>query len=272
MALKYDDYAEKQLNEELEEAQERTSERQEAEDSGFEMPKKFAGKSAEEIARAYVEQEKLASRHQTDLHRYRTLADQLLELQAVAPQKTEEKKVQSKPISLDEIYEAPDEAVRRAAREASQEYTDDIRKKLNELDKREKLAELTRRYPEWQQTVQSEEFLSWVREKPLRVRLAREADGWNVESADALLEMWTEANPQEAESSKQEEKRQRVKAASLESGGAAGRLKEPAKAYSRTELMELRLAAKRGDQKAERYLKQHSSAIQQAYLEGRIVD
>jgi hypothetical protein len=42
--------------------------------------------------------------------------------------------------------------------------------------------------------------------------------------------------------------------------------------YSRHDLMEARLAAKRGDLKAERWLKSHSASIADAYEEGRIVD
>ena len=76
-----------------------------------ELPEKYKGKSAIEIARMHQEAEKLIGRQANEVHEVRSLADQLLKQQLEA-----NKKVQQQPIeeSLEEDFFAdPKQAVAR---------------------------------------------------------------------------------------------------------------------------------------------------------------
>ena len=73
--------------------------------------------------------------------------------------------------------------------------------------------------------------------------------------------------------SKKEDKAKREKQlrdASLESSSATHA--DTSESYSRSNLMEARLAAKRGDQNAKAWLAAHRDGIQRAYQEGTLID
>jgi hypothetical protein len=122
--------------------------------------------------------------------------------------------------------------------------------------------------------VQESDFGSWVQESPYRQRMFQDADSGDFDAAEEILGMYYETNRrQEAiESQKQEEavQQRQLADATLESGSPAR--PEMGETYSRNDLMEARLSAKRGDLKAERWLKAHGDSIAKAYEEGRIVD
>jgi len=269
---KYADYVKDEdqrlLDAELTEAQEAADERrQEAAEN--EIPERFRGKSPVEIAKAYTELEKLNSRQAQDLGAMRKSVDELLTLQ-LQKSGTGAEAESKKPISSDDLYENPDATIRKVVKEESQERIKKLEEELQKTKLEKAYAKLTENFPEWQDDVKDPAMISWIHEKPFRVRLARSADAGDFDAAEELFGLYYDTQKKAQKQEQKQEKRKRVQAAGLESSGAG--VPETTEKFSRSALLEKRIAAKRGDSAAQRYLDANADAIAQAYSEGRVVD
>lgn len=263
---KYEDYVKNDsIDEELEDAQEESQARQE----GATIPERFKGKSVEEVARSYSELEKLYSRQAQDLGTYRRTVDDLLALKLPSDVKAGEPS--KAPLTVDEVYEDPDKAIRRVVKEESADRITQLEQELQQERIGRAMNEFTKTYPTWKQDAADPEMISWIHEKPYRVRLARAADAGDLDAAADLFGSYYDSRKKpEVKQETRQEKRRKVLSAGLESAGAG--VPETVETYSRSALLDKRIAAKRGDSSAERWLAAHGASIQQAYAEGRVVD
>lgn len=266
---KFDDYAKDQndeLEQEISDASTKADERKEA---GGELPERFKGKSAEEIAQSYMELEKLNSRQAQNLGQLRKTADDLLALQ-LREVKHGQDKPTTKPVESSDLFDDPDTAIRNVAKQEADTRVKALEAELmNERAARAK-GEFTKQFPTWEQDVHNPEFIDWINEKPHRVRLARDADSGDFGAAETLFGTYYDQREAKQAKVSKEERRQKVKEVTLESAGAGAPDLETK--YSRTALMEKRLAAKRGDRNADHWLRSNAESIAIAYEEGRIVD
>lgn len=265
---KYEDYVKQNIEEEIDEAASATEERKEQ----FKIPDRFVGKSPEEIARAYVELESLHGRQANEYGQLRKSFESLLELKEKSSEPAKPV-VEKKPVTVDEIYENADGAVRRVVREESQSRIEELERKLEEAERRSALndarSSFERKHPNWQETVKDPTFIEWIKKSPYRVRQAQVADAGDYDAADELFSTYAEINSVQAERTKQSRKAA-VREASLESSG--GSAPTPVEKYSRSKLEEIRVRARQGFADAERYLAAHGDDILRAYAEGRIVN
>lgn len=261
---KYEDYVKSDIDNEIEDAASGSAEREAAA-----IPERFKGKTAEEIAHSYTELEKLNSRQAQDLGSLRRSVDELLALKSPTSEARAEA-TSKKPITVDEIYENPDEVIRKVAREESSDRIEILERELYNGKVEKAMAAFTDRYPTWQADVKDPAMLNWIKDKPYRVRLAVAADQGNLDAADELFGTYYDTQKKVVTEEKKRERKQKVQAAGLESAGAG--VPETIERYSRAALMEKRIAAKRGNAEAERWLNAHGDSIQQAYAEGRVVD
>lgn len=270
---KYDDYVTRRdggtsqnLETELADARANTTSRQQA---SFSMPERFENKSPEDIATSYVELEKKFSQQGNDLGQMRRTVDQLIALQS-QPREVQEEDLE--PITTDDLYLDPQAAISRVTRETVSPQLNVFEKELNDMKMRFVEQDLTVRYPTWREDTQTEEFKEWVQAKPYRSRLAIAAGQRDNEAAEELLSMYEDSRTNSREAVKQERKRD-LSNASLERGSSARHTtKSGGDLFSRSELMLQKIAAKQGSDKAERWLRENSEAIQMAYSEGRVVD
>lgn len=268
----YADYVEKDgLQEEIEDA---AANQQQREDEGVQIPDRFRGKTKADIAASFVELEKAYSRQGNDLGALRRTVDQMLELQSQAQDASPEQGSTADPVTVDDLYEDADANIRRAAREEVSSEIKELKDELEDLRRDKALSGLNAKFPTWQQDAQSPEFLNWVQENDYRARLAVQADSnFDFDAAEILLGMYYDTNSQATEVVEETvdaSTEQQFRDATLESTSPPPT--ELVDTYSRFELMEKRLAAKRGDLKAERWLAANSESIHKAYEEGRIVD
>lgn len=265
---KYEDYVKQNLDEEIDEAAAGSEERKEQ----FKIPDRFVGKSPEEIARAYVELESLHGRQANEYGQLRKTFDTLLELKNV-PSEPAKPAVQKKPVTVDELYDNADDAVRRVVREESQSRIEELERKLQEAERAREIdasrASFERNHPSWKTTVQDPTFIEWIKKSPYRVRMAQVADAGDFIAADELFSTYAEIQSATADRTKQAKKAAVREAALESSGGAAPTSVEK---YSRSKLEEVRVRARQGDASAERYLTAHGDDILRAYAEGRIVN
>jgi hypothetical protein len=279
MALRYEDYARKneQIEDEIDDAAEKQREREENPDNSFEVPERFRADTPEEslkkVLNSYGELERKFSQQGNDLGEMRKLVDRMFELESERSGEKGKEEPEEVDIGVDDLYDDPRGAIEKVVKGT-------VGKDLERIQQEKLIAQieaetnkLNEQFPNWQELPQKPEFIDWVKERQYRQRWLVDADRYDFDSARALLEEWSTQQKQSGQANQRQRNESRDEAlrqAEMETGGEhAG---SPEEKYSRRKLIELKMQARRGDREAIAYLADHSEAIQQAYLEGRVVD
>jgi hypothetical protein len=232
-----------------------------------ELPEKYKGKSAIEIAKMHQEAEKLIGRQANEVHEVRSLADQLLKQQLEA-----NKKVQQQPIeeSLeDDFFADPKQAVNRQVEKHPAVL--EARQAALEMKKMKTAQQLAAKHPDFGTIASDAGFQDWVKASAIRLNLFAKADAeYDFDSADELLSTYKEikqikaqqvvqqtaqANQIEAEAQKTA-----MKAATVDVGGTG---ETSRKIYRRADLIKLKMTD------PQRY-EDMQPEIMAAYAEGRV--
>jgi hypothetical protein len=232
-----------------------------------ELPEKYKGKSASQIAKMHQEAEKLIGRQANEVHEVRSLADQLLKQQLDS-----NKKVTQEPIeeSQDEDFFAdPKQAVNRQVEKHPAVI--EARQAALEMRKMKTAQQLSSKHPDFITIASDAGFQDWVKGSAIRLNLFAKADAeYDFESADELLSTYKEIKQIKAQqvvqqtnqSNEVEANAQKtaMKAATVDVGGTGetGR-----KVYRRADLIKLRMTD------PDRY-EQMSDEIMDAYATGRV--
>jgi hypothetical protein len=175
------------------------------------------------------------------------------------------------PITSDDWYENPDEAVRRAvdSHPAVQEARE-IKAQLEARDRQERINAFGARHPDYEQIAQTPEFALWVQDNPTRVALAQSANGYDMNSADALFSLY-KAEKGISQMTQEASEALAINAASLEDSSNVMVPAEPPK-YSRYEYVQTLKRAKQGDLDAEEWIKQNAAGYRLALQSGNVRD
>jgi len=232
-----------------------------------ELPEKYKGKSAIEIAKMHQEAEKLIGRQANEVHEVRSLADQLLKQQLEA-----NKKVQQQPIeeSLeDDFFADPKQAVNRQVEKHPAVV--EARQAALEMKKMKTAQQLASKHPDFVNIASDAGFQDWVKASAIRLNLFAKADAdYDFEAADELLSTYKEIKQikaqqvvqQTAQSNQIEADAQKtaMKAATVDVGGTG---ETSRKVYRRADLIKLKMTD------PARY-EAMSDEIMAAYAEGRV--
>lgn len=232
-----------------------------------ELPEKYKGKSAIEIAKMHQEAEKLIGRQANEVHEVRSLADQLLKQQLEA-----NKKVQQQPIeeSLeDDFFADPKQAVNRQVEKHPAVL--EARQAALEMKKMKTAQQLASKHPDFVNIASDAGFQDWVKASAIRLNLFAKADAeYDFDSADELLSTYKEIKQikaqqvvqQTAQSNQIEADAQKtaMKAATVDVGGTG---ETSRKVYRRADLIKLKMTD------PARY-EAMSDEIMAAYAEGRV--
>ena len=228
-----------------------------------ELPEKYRGKSAIEIARMHQEAEKLIGRQANEVHEVRSLADQLLK------QQLDSKAKEAKPLeeSLEEDFFAdPASAVNRQVEKHPAVL--EARQAALEMKRMKTAQQLSSKHPDFATIASDSGFQDWVKSSAIRLNLFAKADAeFDFESADELLSTYKELRQikqqnqvQQSVAVESKAQEQAMKAATVDVGGAG---ETSRKVYRRADLIKLRMTD------PDRYM-QMSDEIMQAYSEGRV--
>jgi hypothetical protein len=228
-----------------------------------ELPEKYRGKSAIEIAKMHQEAEKLIGRQANEVHEVRSLADQLLKQQL----DTQAKQVKPIEESLEEDFFAdPASAVNRQVEKHPAVL--EARQAALEMKRMKTAQQLSSKHPDFATIASDAGFQDWVKSSAIRLNLFAKADAeFDFESADELLSTYKELKQikqqnQNVQSAAVESKAQEqaMKAATVDVGGAG---ETSRKVYRRADLIKLKMTD------PDRYM-QMSDEIMSAYAEGRV--
>lgn len=264
---KYEDYA-KNIEQEIDDAAEQSDQRARDASTGRFIPDRFKNKSIEDVIQSYEELEKLNSRQAQDLGSMRQTVDRLLDIQS--QQTSSPAPEPSKPVSVDDLYEDADGVLRRVAKEEVSGEISELKQELTQLRLERAMAKLESKFEGWQERVKEPEFASWVQDSPYRQRMYQDADNGDFDAAEEILGMYYDYSSTAERTNSQHQRDRELNDAMLESSSPPATTSD--ETYSRYDLLEARIAAKKGDLKAERWLQAHADSIALAYEEGRIVD
>jgi hypothetical protein len=227
------------------------------------LPEKYRGKSAIEIAKMHQEAEKLIGRQANEVHEVRSLADQLLK------QQLDSRAKEAKPIeeSLEEDFFAdPASAVNRQVEKHPAVI--EARQAALEMKKMKTAQQLSTKHPDFATIASDSGFQDWVKSSAIRLNLFAKADAeYDFESADELLSTYKELRQikqqnqvQQTAAVESKAQEQAMKAATVDVGGAG---ESSRKVYRRADLIKLRMTD------PDRYM-QLSDEIMDAYATGRV--
>ena len=241
-------------------ATEQPNQQQEEDDD---IPEKYRGKSAKEIARMHQEAEKALGRQGSEVGELRRVVDDFIKAQAVTKQTQQQQAPNDDDVDEVDFFADPKAAISRAIEKhpkirAAEELTLNMRKA-------EALATLKQQHPDFQEIVGSPDFLDWVGKSKVRQELFVRADkAFDFDAANELLGTFKErkAVVEKTKAVEQVERKQAVKAASTGSAKGSGE-SASRKTYRRSDIIDLMV------RNPDRYAAL-ADEIMLAYAEGRV--
>ena len=228
-----------------------------------ELPEKYKGKSALEIAKMHQEAEKLIGRQANEVHEVRSLADQLLKQQLENSKSKEQAKEE---LYEEDFFADPNKAVARTVEKHPAVV--EARQAALEMKKMKTAQQLAAKHPDFTTIAQDAGFQDWVKSSAIRLNLFAKADTeYDFESADELLSTYKEIKQikqqqqtQVADKVEAKAQQQALNAAAVDVGGSG---EVSRKVYRRADLIKLKMTD------PERYMALQDE-IMAAYAEGRV--
>jgi len=229
------------------------------------IPDKYKGKSLEEIVKMHQEAEKLIGRQAQEVGEVRKLADDLIKQQLNTTKQDTQPSVEDNEI---DYFADPSKAVNQAVE--NNPVVRQLKEQAETQAKQQVVATLQERFPNFTEIVQTEDFANWIKSSKVRTNLFIEAENYNLDAAQELLETYTALkgikaqNAQKADQALVEDAKttrsQTLKSAAVQKGGT-GEVGKPI--YKRVDLIRLRMTD------PNRY-NDMQDEIMQAYNEGRV--
>ena len=226
------------------------------------LPEKYKGKSAAELARMHQNLEQLMGKQSSEVGELRKAVDQLVQ-QSVQTQAT----ATSAPVDdIDDsdFFTDPRSAVERLI--AQNPTLQSAQQVTAEMAKQKALATLKNAHPDMEKIIADAGFQKWVGESRIRSEMFEKADKqYDFEQANELLSLWKERSTTVTQAKAVEKlaQKQQIKRASTGSARANPEGKPVKKVYRRRDIIDLM------NRDPARYQSMQSE-IMQAYAEGRV--
>jgi hypothetical protein len=231
---------------------------------------RFNGKSVDDVLESYAALEQRLGKQSEEIGSLRRMQEQLVDLQLTQsrqPQVADTTESVS-PITPDELYENPDDAIGRVVEQRAKSQLEPIQKELAQLRLERAKAELRSKFPDWESDIRTAEFQDWVGDSSFRSRMVQAADGGDLDAATDLLSAWYSKQESRQEQEQQQRRNQQLDDAALIESSPAQLQSEPG--FSKSEIQEKRVLAHKGDMRARDWLDYNAEAIRLAYAEGRV--
>tara|TARA_R110002096_G_scaffold115993_1_gene251580 strand:+ start:110 stop:916 length:807 start_codon:yes stop_codon:yes gene_type:complete len=225
----------------------------------YELPKKFQGKSMEDIVGSYENLEKELGRKGSEIGELRKLTDGILKQQISTPQTEPETYAEET-----DFFDDPNAAVSKAI---------DNHPKFREFEEQQKAQhaqaitqKLQAEHPDFLDVVSDVKFQEWVQESPIRTKLYVSAHNYDYDSAKELIGNWKERSLITS-TTKAEEAKGAKRSQALKAGKSVSRTSAEStagkKIYRRADLIRLKTSD------PERYVDLQDEILS-AYADGRV--
>jgi len=154
-----------------------------SQEEAYELPKKFQGKSTEEIVNSYSNLEKELGRKGQEIGELRKLTDEILKQQLTQNGTNEPDYAEE-----EDFFDDPNKAVSKAI-ENHPKF-----RQFEEQQQAQAAAATTQQlqaaHPDYLEIVQDAKFQEWVQESPVRTKMYVSAHNYDLDSANELLGNW----------------------------------------------------------------------------------
>jgi len=223
-----------------------------------ELPQKFQGKEAADIAKSYLELEKELGRKNNEVGELRKLTDEILQQQLENPTKNETETS----IDLDDLLENPNDVVTKAI--DSNPTIAKLQEQMQQAVIAEKRKGFEGKHTDWNDVLQSGDFQSWVTSSPVRQNMFANANqSYDYAVLDEVFSLYKDvrgAAKEKAEETASTKRKKALNDTSVEKGSTGEVTK---KVYRRADLIRLKQT------NPQRY-SDMSEEIYLAYQEGRV--
>jgi hypothetical protein len=215
------------------------------------IPDKFKGKTAEEIAEAYLNLEKEKGRIANDLGEQRKLVDRVLSLEE---NRQHGQQVEEPTVTIDptDLLSNPSDTLDRYFETREQKIRAEYEARIKQLEGTMGEQQLHSKHADVTEVTNDPAFLEFVQSNPVRSRIAAAAvQEQDYQALDYLISDWKERQPKAIEQSPSALDRkvdpdsgrqalEAARAASLE-GSSSGEAGHSGKIFSRTALIRMKL-------------------------------
>lgn len=250
------------LNEEqtspLEELEADTQPVQQVAEPEDDLPEKYRGKSAKEIALMHQEAEKLIGKQGSEVGELRRVVDDFIKAQTLKEAQKEEPELDD-----DAFFVDPKTAVKKAIE--NHPSVKEAKQASLAMKQQEVLGKIGAKHPDYMETIQDPAFAEWVKSSRIRMEMyARAETQFDFDAADELLSTWEERKKvaQTVAETSKVDRQQQLKAAGVNTQGATDTVAK--KKYRRADIIKLMQTD------PDRY-DAMSSEIMAAYREGRVI-
>lgn len=220
------------------------------------LPEKYRGKTAKEIAQMHAEAEKLLGRQSSEVGELRRVFDTYIQSQLA------EKSPKKEEVDDVDFFSDPEKATARAIE--NHPKVKQAEEVATQYRQQTALSKLQSKHPDMQTIVNNESFQNWVKASKIRTQLFLLADQqYDYDSADELFSLWKERQQVVTQTAQAEKagRKAAVQAANTGSGRGSGEVSK--KVYRRSDIIKLM------ETDPERY-EALSDEIFRAYQEGRV--
>ena len=226
------------------------------------LPDKYRGKTAAELARMHQEAEKLLGRQSSEVGELRKVVDSYIQTQLSSQQAPQSKAYQEEDEDVD-FFVDPDKAVARAIeRHPKMREAEQV---TQQYKQQAALNQLQTKHPDMQTILQDPKFADWIKASKIRTQLFVQADQqYDSDAADELFTLWKDRKSTVAQTVEAEKKARQATAKTASTGNARGNPdSNPRKIYRRADIIKLMKSD------PDRY-QAMSDEIMKAYAEGRV--
>ena len=224
-----------------------------------ELPEKYKGKSAKEIALMHQEAEKLIGKQGSEVGELRKVVDDFIKTQSLK----EAKKEPEFEDNSDDYFVDPKQAVKRAI--DNHPAVKEAQEASLAMKREQVLNKIGAKHPDFMNTVNDQSFQEWVASSRIRTEMFARAEAqFDFDAADELLSTWQERKgvAKQVADTAQIDRDNQLKAASVNSQGSSETAAK--KKYRRADIIKLMQTD------PDRY-DAMSSEIMAAYREGRVI-
>jgi hypothetical protein len=224
------------------------------------LPEKYKGKSASDIARMHQELEKRLGQQSQEVGELRKHFDEYVQSSIQSQQKSAPE-VSEEPV---DFFSDPNEAVRRAI--DNHPTLQQAQAVAAEMAKSQALAKLQTAHPDMKDVLGNEDFREWVSKSQIRRQLFQSADqNYDFAAADELLTLYKERASvvKQTEAVEKQARKQEIKKASTGTARSNPEGTTSKKVYRRRDIIELM------NKDPKRY-EALMPEIMKAYSEGRV--
>lgn len=155
------------------------------------LPAKFRGKSAAEIAQIYLDLERRHGQVVNDLGVQRKLTDRLLDLDRNDKARQAQSETASRPVATElsstELLTDPAGAIRKVLQEETQQLVTPTLQRMQKLEMQLAEERFLAKHKNCREISATPEFKEWISSSPVRQRTADQAAGGDITAADALF-------------------------------------------------------------------------------------